>query len=266
MRRPNLDDLLFTYDKRYKEILGFQRLVLLGLPHALQQAWDDAQEFGDYAYDADYGDVDSVMWDRIPTTDDEVKQHLGIMLVVRAVALAEYTLAHIAATFFTDPGQVVFEKNKAWRWWQAKRFYETGLKTPFALDEFGFETISDLRNYYAHSYGVFQNEADSLALQAKIMQLVGAPQATAEERNLRYTDNVAVLGSSGGWDQFAPVVRLGDLATLRLLEITKKTVHGAFRAADDGLLPAEQFWRSKYGRTWLKDHKLQLEEDEQTAV
>lgn len=250
----DLDDLKFTFEKRYGEILGFQRLVLLGLPHALEQAWDDAKTYGDYTYDADEGDVDSVMRSRAPTTDDEVKKHLGIMLIVRAVALAEYTLAHIAATFFSSPEEVVFENGKAWRWYRAEQFYGTALRQPFNLNAFGFNAIASLRNFYAHSYGVFQDAAEARHQQTRIAKLVGASEPSMEERNLRYSDSLAIVSTGSGWDQFAPVVQLGDLATFRLLEITNKTVHAAFDAASAGLLTAEELARSKFVTRWQKDH------------
>ncbi|GAA2007759.1 hypothetical protein [Microbacterium ulmi] len=255
--QPDLYDLKFTFEKRYGEILGFQRLVLLGLPQALEQAWDDAKTYGNYAYDADEGDVDSVMHSRVPTTDDEVKKHLGIMLVVRAVALAEYTLAHIAATFFLSPEEVVFKDRKAWRWGSAEQFYSTALRQPFKLNAFGFNAISALRNYYAHSYGVFQDAADARQQQTRIAKLVGASEPSLEERNLRYSDSLAIVSTGSGWDQFAPVVQLGDLATFRLLEITKKTVLAAFDAASTGLLADEELARSKFVRRWQKDHTPQ---------
>ena len=260
---PDLHDLKFTFRERYGEILGFQRLVLLGLPHALEQAWDDAKTHGEYAYDADEGDVYSVMYNRVPASEDEVKNHLGIMLVVRAVALAEYTLAHIAATFFAAPEDVVFEDDKAWRWWRAEQFYSTALRKPFKLNTFGFNAIAALRNYYAHSYGVFQDAAAARQQQTRIAALVGSSEPSLEERNLGYSNSLAIVSIGSGWDQFAPVVQLGDLATFRLLEVTKKTVLAAFEAAFAGLLGEEELNRSKFVRRWQRDHAPQDEPDSQ---
>lgn len=59
------------------------------------------------------------------------------MVLVRGVALAELTLAKVAAVFFTDAEGIVFTNGKAWTRSNAVQFYKTMLRNPYNIDALG---------------------------------------------------------------------------------------------------------------------------------
>jgi hypothetical protein len=253
----DIDDVKHMFAKRYDEIVGFHRVSLIGAAKAFEWAWENFSTFAALPFGSDDGDVDSAVYTEFGGHLNDFRRHLGIMVLSRAVSLAEYTLAKAAASLFADPERLVFQGGKVWKRDLAVSFYRSALVQRFDLDANGLNYFQALRDYYAHAYGIFA-DGKPTNLEENLLKLVGDLEPTDEEEERGYTDGVRLVVSGDGWngwdskEGFLPVVELSSLATARLLSSLRQVVERGLDAAEGGLLPLEELSRSKFCRVAVK--------------
>lgn len=242
-----------AFEREFDQLVGFHRAHINAFAAAYELAVEEANEtLCPESYDP--GDV---YWEAEKTVGADpalASQHLGMMVLVRAVSLAELTLAKAAAVFFTNAEGIVFTNGKAWTRSNATLFYRTMLKSPFDIDSGGMDVVTDLRNMYAHGYGAFNTRVDAEKLEARLLGIIDTSPATDEEVAHGYGDRHHVLGQhSGGLADFLqPETDLSPLTVQRLLIVIRRTVQQALAAASDGLRAEDELTQARFLKDWAK--------------
>lgn len=242
-----------SFEREFQQLVGFHRAH----KNAIAAAFDQAAEEAARTLDPELYDPGDVYWEAEKSVGADfglAAQHLGLMVLVRGVALAELTLAKVAAVFFTDAEGIVFTNGKAWTRANAALFYKTMLRKTYNIDALGLDVISDLRNTYAHGYGTFATREDAKALEARLLAIIDNGPPTDQEIADGYGSQTYVLGQhSGSLAEFLePEADLSPLTVQRLLGVIHRTVEGAIAAAGDGLRDGESLMRARFLRDWAK--------------
>lgn len=250
------DRVADAFELEFHDLVAFHRVHIGTYERMFEQAADNARATLDPEYH-DEGDVFAAAEAELGTEPRKVAQHLGLLVLIRGVSLAEITIAKTAAIFFTDAEGVVFTNGKAWTRQTAKLFYSSMLERPYDIDGFGMDAIAELRNTYAHGYGTFKTRADAEALERRLLSIVEpASGPTAEEDQAGYGTEHSVLGRYAGSysDLLDPEAHLSPLTVYRLLGVIQRTVAGALAAAAWGLKDESEVARSKFAKDWMRRH------------
>lgn len=248
-----LEDIMIPFERAFEEILGFHRTSRRLFAQDFERAVEDMSQTLNPEYH-DYGDVYYEAEKDVGAGYEEFRQHLGLMVLIRAVALAELTLARVAAEFFKDPEGIVFTKGRTWTRKDALSFFATALVQPCKLDSLGMDTIAELRNHYAHGYGQFLDSESAEQLEARLQVVIGDHAATPGELALGFEDEIHVLGRHGTAfpDLLTPSAHLSALAVDRLLHVVGRTVRAAVDAAQWGPKEGDDLERSRFVKDWKK--------------
>ena len=258
-RSESLEAKIESFRCHFGELVAFHRLI----ERAAEREFDDAvAEAGDWMDPSEngLGDVYREAEKALGTGPHQIAQHAGLMVLVRAISLAEATLARIAATFFTDAEGIVFTNGKAWDRRSAAEFFRAVLVRPFDIDSLGMGSIVQLRDVYAHGYGTFADWESARVLEERLLAAASDAPATPEELAAGYTDEHYILGPRAGSSDYAmlganrlaPSAYVSRLATFRLLNVIRATVEGAWRAAEWGLKKDGDLAASKFVRNWMR--------------
>lgn len=242
-----------AFEDEFEQLVGFHRAHI----NALAAAYDVAIADAERSLDPECHDPGDVYWEAekaVGADPSLASQHLGLMVLVRAVSLAELTLAKTAAVFFTDAEGIVFTNGKAWNRQSAKLFYKTMLKSPVDIDAAGMDVISELRNTYAHGYGTFGTRENAQNLEKRLLAIIDNSPATEAELAGGYGDRHYVLGQhAGGLAEFLePEADLSPLTVHRLLLVIHRTVSGALGAAAAGLREEDELMQARFLKEWAK--------------
>lgn len=250
-----IEDIRVPFNRQFDEVVASHRLFLRVAEEAFSRAAEDARGFLN-PEDHDEGDVYAAAYESLGVDPYDISQHLGLMSLTRAVSLAEVTIARAAASFFKDAEGIVFTDGKAWTRQLAMSFFKTVLIRPFAIDQFGMDAITQLRNTYSHGYGDLKNADHARLLEGRLLALAAGPPATQDELNAGYGEQISVVDSAPAgyfedhWQ--LPVVHLSPLATLRLMRVIERTVHAALDAAAEGPKQGQQLATSQFAKDWEK--------------
>lgn len=242
-----------AFEDEFQQLVGFHRAHINAFAAAYERAVQDANQ----NLNPEFYDEGDVYWEAEKMVGADpvlASQHLGMMILVRAVSLAELTLAKAAAVFFTDAEGIVFTNGKAWTRSNATLFYRTMLKSPFDIDSRGMDAISELRNTYAHGYGTFNTRADAEKLEARLLAIIDTSLPDDEEVAHGYGDRHYVLGqhSRSLADFLEPETDLSPLTVHRLLDVIHRTVQEALTAACDGLKEEDELAQARFLKDWTK--------------
>ncbi|WP_314506002.1 hypothetical protein [uncultured Microbacterium sp.] len=241
------------FEYEFQQLVGFHRAHI----NAIAAAYIQAIEVAEQTLDPENYDPGDVYWEAEQAVGADsllAAQHLGLMVLVRGVALAELTLAKMAALFFTDAEGIVFTNGKAWTRANALQFYNTALRNPYNIDGLGLDAISELRNTYAHGYGTFATRENARALEERLLAIIDDGPATEQEIADGYGNRHYVLGQHPRSlaDFLDPEADLSPLTVHRLLEVIRKTVDGALVAAAGGLRESESLVQARFFKDWAK--------------
>lgn len=250
---PINDKVGQAFEDEFRQLVGFHRAHVNAFAAACELAVEEAKQ----SLNPELYDEGDVYWEaeKMVGADPALaSQHLGLMVLVRAVSLAELTLAKAAAVFFTNAEGIVFTNGKAWTRPNATLFYKTMLKSPFDIDADGMDVITELRNTYAHGYGTFRTRTDAEALEARLLAIIDTSPPTDEEVAHGYGDRHYVLGqhSRSLADFLEPEADLSPLTVHRLLDVIHRTVQDALTAASDGLREGDELAQARFLRDWAK--------------
>jgi len=247
------DKVGLAFENEFQQIVGFHRAHIKAFNAAFDREVEEARE----VLDPEFYDEGDVYWEAEKSLGADpvlVSQHLGLMVLVRAVALAELTLAKAAAVFFPDAEGVVFSNGKAWTRQSARLFYKSVLKSPFNIDATGLDVIAELRNAYAHGYGTFATRADAEGLEARLLAIIDQSPPTDFEIAHGYGTRHHVLGQHS-WslaEFMEPEADLSPLTVHRLLDLVHQIVQGALTAASAGLKEGDELAQARFVKDWVK--------------
>lgn len=247
------DKIGVAFENEFQQIVGFHRAHIKAFNAAFDREMEEARE----VLDPEFNDESDVYWEAEKSLGADpalVSQHLGLMVLVRAVALAELTLAKAAAVFFTDAEGIVFTNGKAWTRQNASSFYKSVLKSPFNIDATGLGVIAELRNAYAHGYGTFATRADAEGLETRLLAIIDQSPPTDFETTQGYGNRHYVLGQhSRSLAEFLePEADLSPLTVHRLLNLVHHIVQRALTAAADGPKEGDELTQARFVKDWVK--------------
>ncbi|WP_104194510.1 hypothetical protein [Cryobacterium sp. M25] len=242
-----------AFEVEFQQLVGFHRAHINAFAAAYERAVEDANQ----SLNPEFYDQGDVYWEAEKMVGADpvlASQHLGMMVLVRAVSLAELTLAKAAAVFFISDEGIVFTNGKAWTRSNATLFYRTMLKSPFDIDSRGMDAITELRNTYAHGYGTFKTRVDAEKLESRLLGIIDTSPPSDEEVAHGYGDRHYVLGqhSRSLADFLEPETDLSPLTVHRLLDVIHRTVQDALTAASDGLKDEDELAQARFLKDWAK--------------
>ena len=195
----DLRGVMWDFNTELDSIIGEHRFLVRTAKAAFSERWNTLMnEPGDG--DTDGGDVFHAVERELGIDPFDVEGHAGLAALSRAVSLTEVTLARMAAHQMTDPAVWVFPRGGLWpRQWEGL-FFATVLKTPFSVKSYGFGSLRDLRDLYAHGYGVPATDQRRNKLAARLFSDFKATSASSEERALGYTERAYWFGRYSDFD------------------------------------------------------------------
>lgn len=220
--------------------------------------------------DWDGGDVFGWVEDELGINPFDVEGDAGLAAISRAVSLAEVTFARIAAAHFHEPARYVFPNSNLWpRDWE-ELFFKKVLNTPFHVNTNGFGSLRDLRDLYAHGYGIPSTEERRTALARRLYSDFPATPATSDERALGYLGDAYWFGKYTTFDSktqslvsdlfLTKNADVSELAAYRALKAIETHVDLLEKAVWNGVFPeipddnrflarAEKWWTTREEKT-----------------
>lgn len=253
--RSNRDEILYRFQTELSEIQALHRYQV----ETIESDYDKwTEEYGDQLSDPenyDGGDAHYYAVKKLGSEPSDAISHIGCMTIVRAVALAEITLAHLAATTWEHPEKTVFPEGGTWSHGWAIAFYDGVTKTKLDLTTNGFDAIRDLRNTYAHGYGIAGTPEKLRALAKSLSENFDHGPATDAELKLGFGNDARFFASSTGTDEAGTPLRffgsvppadMTPLMTHRVLERVGEVISRAKISADSGLI--DEIGGSEFGK------------------
>ncbi|MGE3193345.1 MAG: hypothetical protein AB7K08_07765 [Microbacteriaceae bacterium] len=177
----------------------------------------------------DGGDAFAWVQDELGINPFDVEGDAGLAAIGRAVSLAEVTFARIAAAHFTDPDRYVFPNGNLWyREWE-ELFFKQVLNTPFHVNSNGFGSLRDLRDLYAHGYGVPATEARRDRLAVRLYSDFPSSPPNAEEASRGYIGDAYWFGKYTSFDTRSKSL-VSDLFLSRNADVSELAAYRALNS------------------------------------
>lgn len=145
------------------------------------------------------------------------------------------------------------------REWE-REFYRTCLQKPFNTNSNGFGELREIRDLYAHGYGVPVTREAQERLAARLHSKFDFSPPSATEIALGYSGAASFFGETATYDakeglrdllmMRLPAANLTPVATHRALDRLRTHVHRAVEAVRGGI--RDDYRQSKYIRTVVR--------------
>lgn len=195
----------------------------------------------------DGGDIFALVEAKLGINPFDVEGDAGLAAISRAVSLAEVTFARMAAAHFHQPEDWVYLDGKLWTRELEGKFFKRVLRQPTSTSENGFGSLRDLRDLYAHGYGVPTTEARRNQLAVRLYSDFPSKAPTVDERLLGYTGDAYWFGKYTSFDTktrslvseifSSKSADVSELAAYRALKSIEAHVQAVEQAVLHGLLP-----------------------------
>lgn len=226
------------FDEELERIVKEHRYLVRTANREFKERWEERMSHFDGTYDG--GAPTTGVTEELGMDAYSVEGDAGLAAISRAVALAEVTLARLAAALLTESEPWVFPNGNLWyRDWE-ELFYKKVLAAPFNVNEAGFGALRELRDLYAHGYGIPSTETRRDRLARRLYADFPSTGSTSDELDLGYEGDCYWFGRFTSFNKRTNTLEsdlfsahnadVSELAAFRALRDVQAQIHAAHEA------------------------------------
>lgn len=230
--------LVPEFEEELERIVKEHRYIVRTASREFEGLWNDyMSRLSDGELDG--GDIFALVQMKLGINPFDVEGDAGLAAISRAVSLAEVTFARIAAAHFHQPGDWVYIDDKLWSRELEGKFFKSVLREPANTSANGFGSLRDLRDLYAHGYGVPATGARREKLAARLYSDFPAKGPTADEHLLGYRGDAYWFGKYTTFDTKTRSL-VSDVFSSRNADVSELAAYRALRSIESHVQAVEQ--------------------------
>jgi len=230
--------LVPEFEQELDRIVKEHRYIVRTASREFEALWNDYMSQPSDG-ERDGGDIFALVEMKLGINPFDVEGDAGLAAISRAVSLAEVTFARMAAAHFHQPEDWVYLDEKLWTRELEGKFFKFVLLQPVNTSANGFGSLRDLRDLYAHGYGVPASEARREKLAVRLYSDFPTKGSTADERFLGYNGDAYWFGKYTTFDTKTRSL-VSEIFSSRNADVSELAAYRALKSIEAHVQAVEQ--------------------------